>query len=154
MTWGLVPPWAKDPAIGSQMINARSETVTEKPSFRHAIRYRRCVIPSSGFFEWLREGKNKTPMYIYRKNGSPLGFAGIWEEWQALDGSRLDTFALLTTTANKLVAPIHDRMTKTELITQIAENSNKEGMTKADLADKIHEHLYYLNGSTNKNAMT
>ena len=110
MKWGLVPPWAKDPAIGSQMINARSETVTERPSFRHAIRYRRCIVPARGFFEWLHEGKNKTPMYIHRKDGSPLDLAGIWEEWKAPDGSLLNTFAILTTTANKLVEPIHDRM--------------------------------------------
>jgi putative SOS response-associated peptidase YedK len=110
MKWGLVPPWAKDPAIGSQMINTRSETVTEKPSFRHAIRYHRCIVPAGGFFEWLRTGKNKTPMYIRRKDGGPLGLAGIWEEWKSPDGSSLDTFSILTTTANKLVAPIHDRM--------------------------------------------
>ena len=110
MKWGLVPPWAKDPAIGSQMINARSETVTEKPSFRHAIRYRRCIVPASGFFEWARTATSKTPMYIRRKDGSPLGLAGIWEEWKAPDGSLLDTFSILTTTANKLLEPIHARM--------------------------------------------
>jgi putative SOS response-associated peptidase YedK len=110
MKWGLVPSWAKDPAIGSQMINARTETVTEKPSFRHAIKYRRCIVPAGGFFEWRHEGKNKIPMYIHRKDGSPLGLAGIWEEWKAPDGSLLDTFAILTTTANKLIESIHDRM--------------------------------------------
>ena len=110
MKWGLVPPWAKDPAIGSQMINARAETVAEKPSFRHAIRYRRGIVPAGGFFEWRREGKSKTPLYIHRKDGRPLGLAGIWEEWKAPGGSLLDTFSLLTTTANKLVAQFHDRM--------------------------------------------
>ena len=110
MKWGLVPPWAKDLAIGSQMINARAETVAEKPSFRHAIKYRRCIVPAGGFFEWRHEGKSKTPLYIHRKDGSPLGLAGIWEEWKAPEGSLLDTFAILTTTANRLVAPIHDRM--------------------------------------------
>jgi putative SOS response-associated peptidase YedK len=110
MKWGLVPPWAKDPAIGSQMINARMETVTEKPSFRHAIRYRRCIVPARAFFEWKHEGKNKIPLCIHRKDNGPMAFAGIWEEWKAPDGSRLDTFAILTTTANKLVVPIHNRM--------------------------------------------
>jgi putative SOS response-associated peptidase YedK len=110
MKWGLVPPWAKDPAIGSKMINARAETVMEKPSFRHAIRYRRCIVPASGFFEWVRTATSKTPMYIRRTDGSPLGLAGIWEEWKAPDGSLLETFSILTTTANKLLAPIHERM--------------------------------------------
>ena len=110
MKWGLVPPWAKDPAIGSQMINARAETVAEKPSFRHVIKYRRCIVPGSGFFDWKHEGKSKQPYYFRMKNGSPLGFAGIWEEWKAPDGSLLDTFSILTTTANELVATVHDRM--------------------------------------------
>jgi putative SOS response-associated peptidase YedK len=110
MKWGLVPPWAKDPAIGSQMINARAETVAMKPSFRHAIKYRRCIVPGSGFFDWKHEGKSKQPYYFRMKNGRPFGFAGIWEEWKAPDGTLLDTFSILTTTANELVATIHDRM--------------------------------------------
>lgn len=110
MKWGLVPSWAKDPAIGSQMINARAETVAEKPSFRHAIKYRRCIVPGSGFFDWKHEGKNKQPYYFRMKNGRPIGFAGIWEEWKAPDGTLLDTFSILTTTANDLVAPVHERM--------------------------------------------
>jgi putative SOS response-associated peptidase YedK len=110
MKWGLVPTWAKDPAIGNQMINARSETVAEKPSFRHAIKYRRGIIPASGYYEWLHEGKAKIPYYFRMKDGSPIGFAGIWEEWKAPDSTLLQTFSLLTTKANKLVEPIHDRM--------------------------------------------
>jgi putative SOS response-associated peptidase YedK len=110
MKWGLVPPWAKDPAIGSQMINARSETVAEKPAFRHAIKYRRCIVPASGFFDWGHEGKIKKPYYFRMRDGRPLGLAGIWEEWKAPDGSPLDTFSILTTTSNRLVAPIHERM--------------------------------------------
>jgi putative SOS response-associated peptidase YedK len=110
MKWGLVPHWAKDPAIGSQMINARAETVAEKPSFRHAIKYHRCIVPASGFFDWKHEGKSKQPYYFRMKNGRPFGFAGIWEEWKAPDGSLLDTFSILTTTANDLVATVHERM--------------------------------------------
>ena len=110
MKWGLIPPWAKDPAIGSQMINARSETVAEKPSFRHAIKYRRCIVPASGYFEWQHEGKVKIPYYFRMKDKSPLGLAGIWEEWKAPDDTLLQTFSILTTTANKIVAPVHDRM--------------------------------------------
>lgn len=136
---GLVPPWAKDPAIGSQLINARSETVAEKPSFRHAVKYRRCIVPASGFFDWKHEGKVKTPYYFRMKDGTPLGLAGLWEEWKAPDGTLLDTFTILTTTANKVVAPIHDRMpvilppdeyltdTAMELITeQIADNRESQ----------------------------
>jgi putative SOS response-associated peptidase YedK len=110
MKWGLVPHWAKDPSIGSKMINARSETVAEKPSFRHAIKYRRCIVPASGYFDWKHDGKIKTPYYFRMKDGSPLGFAGLWEEWKAPDGTLLDTFSILTTAANKLIAPIHERM--------------------------------------------
>ena len=110
MKWGLVPSWAKDPSIGSQMINARSETVATKPSFRHAIKYNRCIVPVSGFFDWKHEGKTKTPYYFRMKNSRPLGLAGIWEEWKAPDGSILDTFSILTTTANKLVSTVHERM--------------------------------------------
>lgn len=110
MKWGLVPSWAKDPAIGNKLINARAETVHEKPSFRHAIRYRRCIVPTGGFFEWRHEGKAKTPIFIRMKDGGLMGLAGIWEEWQTPDGSLLDTFSVLTTSSNKLVEPIHDRM--------------------------------------------
>ena len=110
LKWGLVPSWAKDPSIGSQLINARSETIAVKPSFRHAIKYHRCIVPASGYFDWKHEGKTKTPYYFRMKDGSPLGLAGIWEEWQAPDGSLLDTFAILTTSANKLVESVHDRM--------------------------------------------
>ncbi len=110
MRWGLVPSWARDPAVGSRMINARSETVAVKPSFRHAIRYRRCIVPASGYFEWQRDGKKNRPFYFWMKDNSPLGLAGIWEEWQGADGSTMRTFAVLTTTANRIVAPVHDRM--------------------------------------------
>ena len=110
MKWGLVPSWAKDPSIGSQMINARSETVAVKPSFRHAIKYQRCIVPVSGFFDWKHEGKTKTPYYFRMKNSRPLGLAGIWEEWKTPDGSLLNTFSILTTTANKLVETVHERM--------------------------------------------
>lgn len=110
LKWGLVPAWSKDLSFGSRMINARSETVAEKPSFRHAIKYRRCIIPTSGFYEWEHTGNKKQPYYIQLAERSPMCIAGIWETWKAPDGSELETFAILTTAANKLVAPIHDRM--------------------------------------------
>jgi len=110
LKWGLVPGWSKDLSFGSHLINARSETVAEKPAFRHAIKYRRCIIPTSGFFEWLHTGDKKQPYYIQMADHSPMCMAGLWESWKTPDGSELETFAILTTAANKLIAPIHDRM--------------------------------------------
>ena len=108
--WGLVPHWAKDISIGNKLINARSETVIEKPSFRSAIRHRRCIVPASGFFEWAATPKGKVPHYITARDGSPFSIAGIWETWQAPDGGMLESCALLTTEANSLMATIHERM--------------------------------------------
>jgi putative SOS response-associated peptidase YedK len=110
--WGLVPSWAKDPAIGSRMINARAETLAEKPSFRTAFRRRRCLVLADGFYEWRKDpgGKSKTPMYIKMKTGQPFAFAGLWEAWNSPDGSLLLTCAIITTAPNSLMAAIHDRM--------------------------------------------
>jgi len=108
--WGLIPAWAKDPKIGNSLINARAETVAEKPAFRAAFRRRRCLVLADGFYEWKKTGKAKTPMYIQMKDGAPFAFAGLWEVWSAPDGSTLRTCTLLTTTANELVQGIHDRM--------------------------------------------
>jgi putative SOS response-associated peptidase YedK len=108
--WGLVPSWAKDPSIGYKMINARSETVAEKPSFRHAFKRRRCLIPADGFFEWSKQGKSKVPMYIHLANHELFAFAGLWETWQSPDGSELQTCTILTTEPNDLVKPLHHRM--------------------------------------------
>ena len=111
MKWGLIPSWAKDPKIGSKMINARSETVQEKPSFRHAIKFRRCIIPAAGFYEWMHTGDKKQPYYIRMADGSPMLLAGLWEQWKRLgEQNLLETFTILTTEANDLVAPLHDRM--------------------------------------------
>jgi putative SOS response-associated peptidase YedK len=110
LKWGLVPSWSKDLSFGSHLINARSETVAEKPTFRHAIKYRRCIIPTSGFFEWDHNDGKKQPYYIHLVDHSPMCLAGLWESWKAPDGSQLETFAILTTAANALVEPIHDRM--------------------------------------------
>jgi putative SOS response-associated peptidase YedK len=110
MKWGLIPTWSKDPAMGSHMINARCETVTEKPAFRHAIKYNRCIIPTSGFYEWKPVEHHKDPYFITMVNHAPMCFAGLWEQWHAPDSSVVETFSILTTGANSLVAPIHDRM--------------------------------------------
>lgn len=108
--WGLVPSWSKDPAMGARMINARAETVTEKPAFRAAFKRRRCLVPASGFYEWKKEGKGKQPYYITTPEGAPFAIAGLWEYWEGADGSALESCTLLTTSANALMQPLHDRM--------------------------------------------
>jgi len=111
-TWGLVPFWAKDPSIGNRMINARSETLAEKPSFKNAFKRRRCLILADGFYEWQKipGEKTKQPIYIHMKDGKPFAFAGLWEEWNSPDGSQILSATIITTSPNKLVAPIHNRM--------------------------------------------
>jgi putative SOS response-associated peptidase YedK len=108
--WGLVPHWAKDPGMAARMINARGETVAEKPAFRGAFRYRRCVVPASGFFEWQARATGKQPFAIVPVDLPCFGFAGLWEHWTSPDGSVLESCAVVTTAANSLMAPIHDRM--------------------------------------------
>ncbi|MCS7033530.1 MAG: SOS response-associated peptidase [Phycisphaerae bacterium] len=110
--WGLIPSWARDPAIGSRLINARLETATEKPAFRNALRRRRCLIPASGFYEWKPDPdrKSKTPMYIRSRDGRPFAFAGLWDVWRTPEGQERPTCAILTGRPNDLVAQIHGRM--------------------------------------------
>ena len=110
--WGLVPSWAKDPSIGNRMINARAETLAEKPSFRGALKYRRCLIPADGFFEWQSQvgSKSKIPHHIRMKSGQPFAFAGLWEDWHSPDGSSIKSCTIITTQPNDLMAPIHNRM--------------------------------------------
>ena len=108
--WGLVPFWAKDPKIGYQMINARSETVLEKPAFREAVRKRRCLVPADGFYEWKKNGSRKQPYRITLGQGQPFHFAGLSERWQSPEGEWLHSFTILTIAPNELMADIHDRM--------------------------------------------
>ena len=109
--WGLVPSWAKDVSIGAKMINARAETVAEKPAFRAAFRRRRCLIPVSGFYEWQKPpGAAKQPFWISAADGGLLTFAGLWESWMSPDGDELRTATIITTTANAALAPLHARM--------------------------------------------
>jgi len=110
MRWGLIPSWAKDPAIGNRMINARAETVATKPAFRVALRKRRCLIPADGFYEWQPVGRRKQPVYITLKSREPFSFAGLWEAWTSPDGETIKTCTIITTEANDLLKPIHDRM--------------------------------------------
>jgi putative SOS response-associated peptidase YedK len=109
-TWGFIPSWAKDPSIGNKMINARSETVAEKPAFRSAFKKKRCLVIADGFYEWKTEGKRKFPMYIRLKSKEPFGFAGLYNVWKAPDGNQICTCTIITTEANEAVKPIHDRM--------------------------------------------
>ncbi len=112
MRWGLAPSWAKDPSIGVRMINARAETVSEKPAFRSALRRRRCLILADGFYEWQRVpgSKAKRPMRIMLKSGEPFAFAGLWETWRDPEGNVISSCAIITTNANELLLPIHERM--------------------------------------------
>ena len=110
LRWGLIPPWADDPQIGSRMINARSETAPEKPSFRRAFRERRCLIPADGFYEWQRANGAKQPFYIHMEDGRPFAFAGLWESWGRGGEGEIRTCTILTTAANAVVGEIHERM--------------------------------------------
>lgn len=109
--WGLIPSWARDIKMGARMINARSETAAEKPAFRAAFKRRRCLIPMTGFYEWQKQnGGAKQPMYIHPQDEALFAAAGLWEQWQSDDGSEILSCTILTTTANKLMETIHDRM--------------------------------------------
>jgi len=110
LKWGLIPSWAKDEKMASKMINARSETVDEKPSFKKSFYQKRCIIPMDSFYEWKREGKMKTPMRIKLKDDSLFGVAGLWDSWKAPSGEVIHTCTILTTQPNELMAEIHDRM--------------------------------------------
>jgi putative SOS response-associated peptidase YedK len=110
LRWGLVPSWAKDPGIGNRLINARAETVADKPSFRRALRQRRCLVLADGFYEWRRRGKSKQPLYIGLQQHEPFAFAGLWEVWRDAAGVTLSTCTVITTSANTLLQPVHDRM--------------------------------------------
>jgi putative SOS response-associated peptidase YedK len=110
--WGLIPMWAKDPSIGNRLINARGETVAEKPSFRGSFKYKRCLILADGFYEWKANSgkKTKTPYFIHMKDRKPFALAGLWDSWEGPDGSSIKTCTIITTTPNELMEHLHDRM--------------------------------------------
>jgi putative SOS response-associated peptidase YedK len=108
--WGLIPHWAKDPSIGNKMINARGETVSEKPSFKNAYKKKRCLIPADGFYEWKKEGTGKTPYLIRLKSNQPFMLAGLWEKWEPPDEEPIYSCTIITTEANELLKSIHPRM--------------------------------------------
>ena len=108
--WGLIPPWVKDPRAFSLLINARGESVNEKPAFRNAMKRRRCLVPADGFYEWKRAGDRKQPYFVRLKSGAPMVFAGLWESWLGPNGEEMETAAIVTTAASRSIAHIHDRM--------------------------------------------
>ncbi|OPY16234.1 MAG: putative SOS response-associated peptidase YedK [Syntrophus sp. PtaB.Bin075] len=108
--WGLIPSWAKDPAIGSKMFNARAKTVSEKPSFRSAFKRRRCLIIADGFYEWQKLEKWNVPFCFSLKSGNPFGFAGLYESWTSPEQKQIQTCTIITTDSNELIMPVHDRM--------------------------------------------
>ncbi|MDQ3802858.1 MAG: SOS response-associated peptidase [Acidobacteriota bacterium] len=110
LNWGLIPSWAEDARMASKLINARGETLTEKPSFREAFRRRPCLVVADGFFEWDKKGRTKRPYYFQLKDGKPFAFAGLWERWAGQGGENVETCTIITTTPNELLARVHDRM--------------------------------------------
>jgi len=129
-----VPRWAKDPSIGVKMINARAETIADKPSFRTAFRRHRCLIPADGFYEWRATPSGKQPVHVGRRDGAPLGFAGVYERWLDADGAVLDTCTILTTSANELLRPLHDRM---PVIVAPEDYARWLDVSQADVADVL-----------------
>jgi putative SOS response-associated peptidase YedK len=110
MRWGLVPSWAPDRSIANRMINARAETISEKPSFRRLLERQRCLIPADGFYEWRREGNHKVPVWVHLKKKEPFAFAGLWDVWRDVEGEMLHTFTIITTVPNALLRRVHNRM--------------------------------------------
>jgi putative SOS response-associated peptidase YedK len=108
--WGLIPSWAKDPSAAARMINARSETAAAKPAFRDGMRFRRCLVPADGFYEWKRAGKEKQPYCFEVNDGGLFAFAGLWERWKDPAGKPMETCSILTTTPNSVASAVHDRM--------------------------------------------
>lgn len=108
--WGLIPSWAKDPEIGNRMINARAETLAEKPAYRGPLKRQRCLVVADGFYEWKPEGKRKQPWYFRRPDGRPFGIAGLWSRWADPSVGDVESCTLVTTTPNALAATVHDRM--------------------------------------------
>ena len=110
--WGLIPMWAKDPSIGNRLINARGETIAEKPSFRGSFKHKRCLVLADGFYEWKSNAgkKTKTPYFIHMKDRKPFAFAGLWDSWEGSDGSSVKTCTIITTEPNELMESLHNRM--------------------------------------------
>lgn len=129
--WGLIPFWAKDYRIGNKLINARRETVDEKASFKQSFKRKRCLVPANGFYEWKRNGKEKTPFRFFLKNEEPFAMAGLWDVWKDAEGRETRSFTIVTTKPNKLMEPVHNRMPvilQKESETEWLENDNINGL--------------------------
>jgi len=133
MRWGLIPRWAKSKADGAKCINARSETVATAPSFRDALKQRRCLVPADGFIEWRAEGKVKQPYLFEMKDGAVFAFAGLWEQWTSPEGEAVESFTIITGPPNELTATIHDRMPVILPADQYAPWLDAEGVPVADV---------------------
>ena len=143
--WGLLPSWVKDPKNFTLLINARGETVNDKPAFKNAMKRRRCLIPADGFYEWKRDGAVKRPYLIRLKGGAPFAFAGLWETWTGPNGEEMDSAAIVTTQANRALSPIHDRMPA--ILTPDAyemwlDNANVDAKTAAALLVPAQDELF------------
>lgn len=157
--WGLIPFWAKDPSIGSRLINARAESAAGKPAFRTAFKHRRCLVPADGFYEWKRVEKKKRPYFFGSADKRPLAFAGLWECWEGPDGEVIESCTVLTTDSNELLQPIHDRMPvilkvedydlwldpavkKPELLQHLLKPYPSEEMTGHPVTSKVNKTAY------------
>jgi putative SOS response-associated peptidase YedK len=159
LRWGLIPSWAEDMKSGAKLINARAEGIAERPSFREAFRRRRCLVPADGFYEWRAEGKLKQPYLIQRRDRAPLAFAGLWERWvpktQPPEPAYIDSFTIVTTAANALLKPLHERMPvilAPESFPRWLDRASSEAELKALLRPAPEDLLAYVPVSTRVNA--
>ena len=159
LRWGLIPSWAEDMKGGAKLINARAEGIAERPSFREAFRRRRCLVPADGFYEWRAEGKLKQPYLIQRRDRAPIAFAGLWERWvpktQPPEPAYIDSFTIVTTAANALLKPLHERMPvilAPENCLRWLDRASSEAELKALLRPAPEDLLAYVLVSTRVNA--
>jgi len=156
--WGLLPSWVKDPKSFSLLVNARGESLADKPAFKAAMKYRRCLVPADGFYEWKAIGTRKQPYYVRAKSGEPLAFAGLWEIWTGPNGEEMETAAIVTTRANRALAGIHDRMpvvVPPEAFNLWLDCANVDGETAASLVAPAAENLleaYEVSTAVNRTA--
>jgi putative SOS response-associated peptidase YedK len=159
LRWGLIPSWAEDMKGGAKLINARAEGIAERPSFREAFRRRRCLVPADGFYEWRTEGRLKQPYLIQRRDRAPIAFAGLWERWvpktQPPEPAYIDSFTIVTTAANALLKPLHERMPvilAPENCLRWLDRASSEAELKALLRPAPEDLLTYVLVSTRVNA--
>ncbi len=154
--WGLIPSWSKDDSFASKLINARGETVFSKPSFKKAIRYRRCLVFTSGFFEWKKKEKSKQPYFVKLNSGLPFTFGGIWEIWKQPDGTELKTFSIITTPANSEMTAVHHRMplviSKNHYQSWLDHSSFDENVLKAIIQSNTKNDFQFYPVSTRVNS--